>query len=36
MKTPLVPAEEDLRLELVRNVLGIFEQREVREIVSKF
>jgi len=36
MKTPLVPAEEDLRWELVRNVLGIFEQREVRKIVSKF
>ena len=36
MKTPLVPAEEDLRWELVRNVLGMFEQREVRKIVSKF
>ncbi|KAF5430995.1 hypothetical protein C5S39_06670 [Candidatus Methanophagaceae archaeon] len=36
MKTPLVPAEEGKRWELVRNVLGIFEQREVRKIVSKF
>jgi hypothetical protein len=36
MKTPLVPAEEDKRWVLVRNVLGIFEQREVRKIVSKF
>ena len=36
MKTPLVPAEEDKRWDFVRNVLGIFEQREVRKIVSKF
>ncbi|KAF5426473.1 hypothetical protein C5S39_04440, partial [Candidatus Methanophagaceae archaeon] len=36
MKTPLVPAEEDKRWDLVRNVLRIFEQREVRKIVSKF
>lgn len=36
MKTPLVPEEGDIRWELVRNVRGIFEQREVRKIVSKF
>ncbi len=36
MKTPLVPAEDDLRGVLARNVPGIFEQREVRKIASKF
>ena len=36
MKTPLVPAEDDLRGVLARNVPGIFEHREVRKIASKF